>query len=178
MRSFVLAIAAMLLAASCTDDPEPIEPKPSDSPNPSAAPPEMPREAKANTPTGAANFVAYWVAVSNFAARTGNTKELRQISHRDCEGCRTYIDLFEDTYAAGGYFKGSEWRLSEVEVKPGDSEHLVFAHVDAPTGTFKKSSRSEVQRGNQENSDLAFGVSFSKGEWRLTQLGLKSEVVK
>jgi hypothetical protein len=178
MRSFALALAALLLVGSCTDDPEPIEPKVSDTPNPSASPPEMPREAKANTPTGAANFVAYWVEVSNFAAHTGNTEELEQISDRRCAGCRTYIDLYEDTYAAGGYFKGSEWRLSEVEVKPGDTEHLVFAHVDAPTGTFKRTSGSRVERGNQEDSDLAFGVSFSKGEWRLTQLGLKSEVVR
>jgi hypothetical protein len=178
MRSFVLAIAAVLLLASCTDDPKPIEPKATDATNPTAVAPEMPREASENTPTGAANFVSYWVEVSNFAAHTGDTKELRRISDTKCQGCRTYIDLYEDTYAAGGYFKGSDWRLSEVEVKPGDSEHLVFAHVDAPTGTFKRSSSSRVERGNQENSDLAFGVSFAKGEWRLTQLGLKSEVAK
>ncbi len=138
----------------------------------------MPKKAMANTPAGAATFVSYWVEVSNFAAHTGDTKELKRISDERCRGCRTYIDLYEETYAAGGYFKGSEWRLSNVQVKPGDSEHLVFAHVDAPTGTFKRSRSARVERGNQEDSDLAFGVSFASGKWLLTQLGLRSEVVE
>ena len=176
MRSFALAIATLLLLSSCTDDPEPIEPTASPSLSPTR--PAMPNKAQENTPSGAATFVSYWVEVSNFASQTGNTKELTRISDEECKGCKTYIDLYEETYAAGGYFKGSEWRLSEVEVQPGDSEHLVFAHVDAPVGTFKRSGDSRLERGNQEDSDLIFGVSFSADEWRVTQLGLKSEIVQ
>ena len=177
MRSFALAIASLVLLTACTDDPGPIEPTASPSLSPTT-PPAMPNKARENTPSGAATFVSYWVEVSNFASQTGDTKELKRISDGDCEGCRTYIDLYEDTYAAGGYFRGSEWRLSEVEVQPGASEHLVFAHVDAPVGTFKRASDSTVERGNQEDSDLVFGVSFSADKWHVTQLGLKNEVVR
>jgi hypothetical protein len=138
----------------------------------------MPDKARENTPSGAATFVFYWVEVSNFASQTGDTKKLTRISDRGCEGCHTYIDLYDETYADGGYFRGSEWHLSDVKVQPGASEHLVFAHVDAPVGTFKRASDSEVERGNQEDSDLVFGVSFSADGWRMTQLGLKDEVVR
>jgi len=178
MRSIALAIAALLLLASCSDDPEPIEPTASPSRSKTSSAPAMPNEARENTPSGAATFVSYWVDVSNIASQTGDTKELVRISNEDCAGCRTYIKLYEETYAAGGYFKGSEWRLSDVKVQPGGTEHLVFAHVDAPVGTFKRTSDSKLERGNQEDSDLVFGVSFSAGEWHLTQLGLKSEVVQ
>jgi hypothetical protein len=178
MRTFALAIATLLLLGACTDDPEPIEPKPSDSTGSRASVPELPKEAREDTPSGAATFVNYWVKVSNFASQTGDTKELRRISDDGCDGCRTYIELYEETYAAGGYFQGSEWKLSRVKVQPGDSEHLVFAHVDARIGKFKRTSDSKVKRGNQEDSDLVFGVSFVKNEWTLTQLGLESEVVR
>ena len=176
MRSIALAIAAVLLLASCSDDPEPIEPTASASEQPATSAPAMPDAARRDTPSGAATFVSYWVEVSNFASQTGDTEELTRISDETCEGCETYIDLYEKTYAAGGYFRGSEWRLSEVEVEPGDNEHLVSAHVDAPVGTFKKTRNSEVQRGNQEDSDLVFGVSYTNDSWRMTQLGLKSEL--
>ena len=174
MRSFALTIAALVLLTGCTDDPEPIEPPAS--PRVSATQPAMPSKARENTASGAATFVSYWVEVSNYASQTGNTRELTRISDEECEGCRSYIDLYEETYAAGGYFKGSEWRLSNVEVQPGASEHLVFAHVNAPVGTFKTTGDSRVERGNQEDSDLVFGVSFSASEWRVTQLGLESEL--
>jgi hypothetical protein len=175
MRSLALAVAALMLLASCSDDPEPIEPTATASEQPTSAP-AMPDAAREDTPSGAATFVSYWVEVSNFASQTGDTEELTRISDKNCKGCETYIDLYEKTYAAGGYFRGSEWRLSEVQVEPRGNEHLVFAHVDAPVGTFKTAKNSEVQRGNEENSDLVFGVSYVDDSWRLTQLGLKSEL--
>ena len=76
MRSIALAIAALMLVASCADDPEPIEPTASPSAKPTAAPPSMPEKANADDPSGAATFVRYWVSTFNYAAQTGDTEPI------------------------------------------------------------------------------------------------------
>jgi hypothetical protein len=138
----------------------------------------MPARAAKNNPSGAANFVAYWVEVSNYAARSGDVTDLSSISAKTCGGCQTYIRLYQETYAKGGYFKGSDWKISNVEVEAGKSEHLVFAHVDAPVGEFKRTAASKVKHGNAEDSDLVFGVTWTGSSWRMTQLGLESELAR
>src|SRR5690349_14062289 len=138
------ACAAIVLLAACGQRPEPIEPKaeaatpaPPTQAAPKAAPPTMPPIAKRHDEIGAANFVLYWVKVSNYAASTGDTRRLREISDPECEGCNRYIDLYEKTYAAGGYFRGSDWKLSQLSSESDGDTFLIRAHVSAPVGEFR-----------------------------------------
>src|SRR5580765_89757 len=98
MLRFQSALAAVTLLVACSHSPTPMEPKhdtpaTTTAPKPTAAPPTMPAAAKRHDATGAANFVLYWVNVSNYAATTGDTQRLREISDPKCEGCNRYIDL-------------------------------------------------------------------------------------
>lgn len=175
----IVLISAWLSA--CSPEPTPIEPKtepPSASTRPSPKPkvPVMPAIARRHDATGAANFVLYWVRVSNYAAKTGDTARLREISAPDCEGCNRYIDLYEKTYAAGGYFKGSDWKLSAISSEDSGSETLIRAHVDAPDGQFRNSRRDRTRRGNSEDSDLAFFVEPHDHQWELNGIVLQSEL--
>ncbi|MGA9100591.1 DUF6318 family protein, partial [Aeromicrobium sp.] len=111
-------------------------------------------------------------------SQTGDTRGLQKISTEKCEGCRAYIDLYRKTYEAGGFFRGSIWELSSIRVKRGDRESLVLAHVDAPQGTYRKARNAKLKHGNSEDSELAFGAKYSSGAWRMTQLGLASEIVE
>lgn len=136
----------------------------------------MPAIAERNDANGAANFVLYWVKVSNYAANTGDTARLREISHPDCEGCNRYIDLYEKTYANGGYFKGSEWRLTKASTEADGSGYLVHTHVVAPVGEFRNSQSDRLRRGNAEDSDLAFFVARQGRSWQLAELVLEEEL--
>ena len=116
MRSIALAIAALLLLASCADDPEPIEPKPSPSAKRNPTPPSMPKKAKADDPSGAATFVGYWVSTFNYAAQTGDADPMRKHA-QDCEPCKEYADEFQSLPTARRP-KSPPWKLEDVSVGP------------------------------------------------------------
>jgi hypothetical protein len=135
----------------------------------------MPKMAERNDATGAANFVLYWVKVSNYAALTGDTQLLRDISAPNCSGCNRYIELYEKTYEAGGYFKGSNWHLGAPQVEHAGGRFQVFSHVTAPAGTYKSSRGKPAQKAARENSNMVFEVGQTEGQRTLTQLVLRSE---
>jgi hypothetical protein len=127
MRSFALGVAAVLLLASCTDDPDPIEPKPSVSSTQAATEPAMPDSAREDTPSGAANFVDYWVSTFNYGARTGNVEPM--LSHAgDCKPCKRYASDFR-SLPAKKRASGQAWTLTNVRVGPDRDPIEVVADI-------------------------------------------------
>lgn len=175
MRLFALAVSASLLIGSCTDDPEPIEPTPSASAEPTPSPPELPESARKDTPAGAANFVRHWIDVSNYAAVTGDTSELKDLSDPRCRGCESYIDLYESTYAKGGYFKGGDRGIGEVDLEVGKEEVYIRGKVKAAPGRYRVSKSRPERESKAEETEVVFAVIFAKDEWRMTQVGLASK---
>ncbi|HUP99585.1 MAG TPA: DUF6318 family protein [Aeromicrobium sp.] len=180
MRRFALACAALLLLSACQTRPQPIEPTAAASARPAPAsatkgstvePPGLPVITKRNDATGAANFVLYWVKVSNYAALTGDTELLREISAPACEGCRRYIELYEKTYADGGYFRGGAQKLKSVEYQKGAREHFFFCELLMAPGTFRRSRSSEPAITKGETSNVVFAVSRVGDSWIVTQIG-------
>jgi len=126
MRSIALAIAAVLLLASCSDDPEPIEPKTSASGTTSE--PVLPDSAREDSPSGAANFVDYWVTTFNYGAQTGNVEPM--LSHAgDCKPCKGYAKEFRQL-APANRAREPVWRLSNVSVSADRDPIEVEADVE------------------------------------------------
>jgi hypothetical protein len=161
MRSFALAIAALLLLSSCADDPEPIQP----SPKPDA--PAMPPQAKKKSPEGVASFVKHYVEVLNYASKTGRVQELARLSADSCKGCESYIDLFRSTYESGGYFRGGEWEISDYELEVADRSTIVFVHVDAPAGTTRANGSASQTKTSPEDSEILFEVQTVTDQYRV-----------
>lgn len=180
MRRLVLACAALACLVGCSGQPDPIEPtsgsssKPRTSPGPisTLTPPALPKLAERNDATGAANFVLYWVKVSNYAALTGDTELLRSISSPDCEGCNRYIELYERTYAAGGYIRGASEQMSNVMSEQGESETYTRATLSSPDGKFKPARSARVQQTPAESVTVVFASRRSRTAWIMTQVGL------
>ena len=175
MRSFALAIAALLLLSSCTDEPQPIEPSASPSAKPTTTAPPLPESARKNTPAGAANFVKHWIEVSNYSAQTGDTKQLRTISEPDCDGCNAYIELYEATYSKGGYFKGGDRRIGEVDMEIGKDEVYVRGELHADEGSYRKTETAHERTSKPEVTPVVFATRFANTRWRMTQVGLDSK---
>ncbi|MGH8527565.1 MAG: DUF6318 family protein [Gammaproteobacteria bacterium] len=127
MRSFALTLATLFLLTSCTDDPKPIEPTPSASATPTQTEPTMPPSAREDTPSGAANFVDYWVDTFNYGARTGEVQPMLEDAG-DCKPCRGYARDFE-SLPRSKRPKGSAWTLTEVRVGPNRDPIEVVAEV-------------------------------------------------
>jgi hypothetical protein len=160
MRFGGIVLAALLTLGACSSDPEPKEPRrTSTSASPTATAPTLPAQAKEDTPEGAAAFVKHYIDVFNYAARTGDVEELSKLSSPTCEGCQSYIRLYRDTYKAGGYFKGSDWTLSNVELEVADEVTNVFVLVRSDAGTRRKSSTTKTLPGDPENTEIVFTVS-------------------
>jgi len=128
MRSFALAVAALLLVGSCTDDPEPIEPKKSATPSPAATEPAMPDSAREDTPSGAANFVDYWVSTFNYGAKTGDVEPMLKDAS-ECKPCMGYARDFQ-RLAPSDRAKKRVWQLSDVSVSADRDPIEVEAQVE------------------------------------------------
>lgn len=170
------AVMALVLLSACSGDPEPREPAPSPSASPTATPPDMPDLANEESDEGAAAFVAHYVDVFNFAATTGDVTRLRELSSSACEGCSAYIDLYRETYEAGGFFRNSDWSIRDIAVEKLDNQYFAYVRVTAPTGDYRTTSQGEIKRGNSEDTNLVFVASKATGDWQLMQLGLESEL--
>ena len=138
MRLVGLTCAALVMLAACSGEPTPIEPtsKPSatkvDSsadPTSTLKPPTLPAAAKRNDETGAANFVLYWVKAFNYAARTGDSDEMRRFA-AGCKVCLGYADDFESLVPTKRA-AAEAWTLSDVNVVRADRGYEVQATVTA-----------------------------------------------
>lgn len=179
MRTIGTVLAALLLVGACSSDPTPREPNrsattPGSSAPPTAAPtvPPMPAQAGEDSPEGAAAFVKHWVDVFNYAAATGDVDELSRLSSPECKGCQNYIKLYRDTYAAGGYFKGGDWTLGELELEFDRKSAFVTSSVRVDPGLTRSESSAPESSETGETTKVSFAVDLSAKLPQISQLGL------
>lgn len=146
MRIVGLIAAALVLVAGCQGDPDVLEPDPTTSPTPTATPPEMPDQATEDSEEGAAAFVAHWIDVYNYAARTGDGERLRSISP-DCDACDSYADALEANAAEGAAPGGDVWELRDLQ-------------VDTSTGRYDVLSRIRVR---ESDGSREYAIGFELG---------------
>ena len=139
---------------------------------PAAVVPTMPAQASEDSPEGAAAFVKYYVDVFNYAAATGDVEELTRLSSPDCSGCQSYIKLYKETYAAGGYFKGGDWKIGDLEVATDEQISYLTTQVTVEAGTFRETADDTEASDAGERTKVSFAIEKNSGSWRTSQLGL------
>ncbi|AWB92631.1 hypothetical protein C3E78_10705 [Aeromicrobium chenweiae] len=132
----------------------------------------MPDQAREDSPEGAAAFVKHYVDVFNYAAATGDVEELTRLSSPSCKGCQSYINLYRDTYAAGGYFKGGKWNLGDLNLEVGNDETYLTTQVMVDEGTSRSRADAEEVGEKGERNTISFAAQATAEGWRLQQLGL------
>lgn len=170
-----MVLTAALLVGACSSDPAPKEPAGTPSASsqaPTAAPPTMPAQAREDSPEGAAAFVVYYIDVFNHAARTGDVTELSKLSSPDCTGCQRYIKLYRDTYAAGGYFKGGDWKLGELTLEPSETETFITTEVTSTATAYRRRSGSPERLGPEEKNTITLAVTKEPGRRIVSQMAL------
>ncbi|NRQ50490.1 DUF6318 family protein [Aeromicrobium stalagmiti] len=172
MRFGGIVLVTALLLGACSSDPEPVEPTRSSPPTPTVTPPAMPDQAREDTPEGAAAFVKHYVDVFNYAASTGDVEELSRLSSPACEGCQSYIDLYRDTYQAGGYFKGGDWTIGDLSLEIESEQTFLTTRVDVADGRGRSSADSTETAESGETTRVSFAAARDSEGWRVQQLGL------
>ena len=123
MRNVVAAmLAGILLLTGCNGDsseadPPPPPPASSAAPSETGAPtePPLPDAATARTNEGAEAFVRYWLSLSNYALRTGETGTLRALSDPGCVGCVGGAESIERLHKDNGKVTGGDLRITRLE---------------------------------------------------------------
>jgi hypothetical protein len=176
MRFGGIVLATALALSACSSEPTPREPDPSKpttaTTTPAVAVPTMPPQASEDSPEGAAAFVKHYVDVFNYAAATGDVKELSRLSAPECVGCQKYIDLYRDTYEAGGNFKGGDWKIGDLKLEFDPAETFVTTDVEISPTRYRKSLKSKETTGPGDASRITFGVTGSRGLKTISQLAL------
>jgi hypothetical protein len=132
----------------------------------------MPAQASEDSPEGAAAFVKHYVDVFNYAAATGDVEELARLSAPDCEGCQSYITLYRDTYAAGGYFKGGDWKIGDLRMENAGVEAYATTDVEVQPTKYREDPTSAETFGPAETTAVAFAVTGSGAQKVVSQLAL------
>jgi len=78
----------------------------------------MPAEAKGTSEASAKAFVRYYFATINFAARTGDTDQLRELGSPDCTSCEAITENIADIYGDGGNIRSDGWELRSIIAVP------------------------------------------------------------
>ena len=165
MRSFALAVAAVLLLGSCTDDPEPIEP--AGNAEPTVTAPAMPDIAKAESPKGQIAFVRHVVSVLNFAVDSGSTHELEELFDPACEACGKYVARVRSDNADQGDVEGFKWRVTKGQVLEGD---VVEASIEAAPYKRKDPATGEHTQVRAARYRLGFKLESRNDQWLVTDL--------
>lgn len=172
----------MLLAlTACGGSPHPQPlPKPisSTSPTPSASasasptPPVMPEAAGAKTKAGAEAFARGFIEALNYAGTSGDTKPLRGLYISLCTRCEAIADGVDQTYAAGGYFRGGEWSPTRFKFYAIENNVAVLDAIVTyqPQTWVKKSGATPITYRGSENNLKALNLRWQAGEWHVSAL--------
>jgi hypothetical protein len=166
MRSFALAVAALLLIGSCTDNPDPIEPTRTKA-LPTVTAPVMPEAATAKSPKGQIAFVRHVVSVFNFAVGSGSTQELEGLFDPACEACRRYVARVHSDNAGEGDVEGFKWRVTKGQVLEGD---LVEVSIEAAPYRKKVPANGEPAQVEAARYRLGFKLENRNSQWLVTEL--------
>ena len=162
MRLFALAIAALLLLSSCTDEPAPIEPKSSPTAKSPAIAPALPSEATKETPDGAIAFVNHWINVLNFAVNTGAVEKIRDLNDPKCKGCRSYEDQVKMSNRGGAEVRDFKWTGGKSSLS---EERRLEATIRADDYQVRDSPRDEWSNVRGSTFRLGFELKWTNGRW-------------
>lgn len=123
LGSVVAAVVTVGLLSGCTSSAEPTPlPEPTDPTSPSASasatPPTLPPEAEGTSPRAAKAFARHYVDLINYAARTGDTQDLRKLGAPGCVSCKAIASNIEKIYNAGGHIESHGWKVTVVSTVP------------------------------------------------------------
>jgi uncharacterized protein DUF6318 len=138
-----------------------------------ATQPELPDEATRPGRAGARAFVAYYVALENYASETGDVDPLIEYSHPECGGCQDLIRFYGRWYERGGWFKGAHRTiLSFDRVFRAVSPHDMYIRLHGRTsgGTYRERRGAPIHRARGDRFDLLLWLIREQQGWQVSRL--------
>jgi hypothetical protein len=179
-----LIVAGAVVLAGCTgDDPEPTPTTTSSAPTsstsepttsePTVAAPEIPAEAAAQTPEGAAAFTGYWIDLMNHAYATGDTQPLEAITSPDCTECRGFVTDLQSSLRGGNRIEGGSISVANLVggLLSADNTSIVSGSFEQAASTTVAPDGEVVEETPATaRQPIAFYCSWSGSGWTLRRV--------
>jgi hypothetical protein len=174
-------VVAALLLAGCSGDEPAAEPPPLKAPTTSPVatespttpePPVLPAAARKNTKAGAVAFARFYVSLLNYTASTGETRELRHRSSRQCESCMSVAVTVEQIYESGGSINHYGWHVRRYNVTNTGraGSWLVVLGIRAQPHVVRESASGDSRRLDGGNFTIAVYAHASRSGWVMTRM--------
>ncbi|MGN6130270.1 MAG: DUF6318 family protein, partial [Nocardioidaceae bacterium] len=140
--------------------------------SPVAAAPTMPAAARGTGPKAAKAFARHFFATINYAARTGEVEELRQLATDKCDSCRAIERNISKAYAAGGHIRSKGWKVTSLSLVPAQPEKQPILNV----GLIQSPELVVPRRGAEPirypggRKPMTMSLLYDAGEWQVTRL--------
>jgi hypothetical protein len=156
-RTTAAVLAAGLLLAGCSDDPEPRF-EPTESPSPtetsSSAAPE------AQSPE---EFIREWFELNTEMQNTGETEAFLALS-RGCKTCKELASRIEGIYAAGGNVAIAYQKVQSVDARGGEEFSVM---VNAAPTVFSETADSPEDRLKGGPNEFIMRITRDGKAWRM-----------
>jgi hypothetical protein len=160
-RWVAVAVVLPVLAAGCSDDPEPrFEPSPSPTESTSSAA-AKPKAWEVQSQAGAVAFAKHWIDVFNEAGQSGDTSDLKRLSAPECKACSNFVNMIEDLYATGGRLETRGWAVQAAVPAEGLS-------VDRPRVSMRVKQAPQKVHDGESGSVESFPGGYATFSARLT----------
>ena len=173
VRVGVVAVAVVFAVAGCSAGDAPSAALPSGSAPPQSSPPTeppLPATATQDTPAGAQSFARYWLAVLEYAYKSGDTTQLLGLGR--CKSCRALADSIDQFYTQGGRFEGGAFSVLDVHAtryvkNSGSVVDLVYLR---DSGLAIPASGPPKQVAQEKRVEFLFTLGRQHQSWQVTIL--------
>lgn len=177
LASILSTMCLLYAATGCGESPKPIplgseSTKPTAS-SPSSAVPSLPPEARQKNEAGVKATVEAFVAAWNLAAGTGDTRPLTALSMAECKKCSAAAETARETYAAGGRYENSQWKIGMFTLK-GIQDNVAYVEllIDTSPNTYLPSASASPQHfpGSTNYPHFLRLEWLRSGQWQVLAL--------
>lgn len=190
----VLVGALVLAGCGGGDEPEPdlaptattvTQETPTASPEPTAGPGPTPWPAPTRPATmerddieGAKAAAEYFLSLYPYVYATGDLDVWREMSHPECEFCRSVDENVDRIFGDGGYALGGEIAVEEIVAAPPDDEYPHFRvgihGAEEPSDVYSADGEIEVSTSGGRGT-YSFAVLREGSSWTIRGVFAESE---
>lgn len=161
-RHAAALLAAALLLAGCSDDPEPRF-QPTETPSPTES--SSTAEPEAQSPE---EFVREWFELSFQMQNSGETEAFRAAS-KDCATCNDIADRVDDIYGAGGMIRLASQEILKMELGARSRTIKQYeVHVLTSPTLYREAEGTKPERYEGGRTSYTVTVAMNSAEqWQM-----------
>lgn len=129
--------------------------------------PTLSRAADEFTAAAAQVFVEHYYRLINHAARTGDTRPLRQASAAECRGCDNVADQIERAYRTDGGITGFWWDPYFTHAMDEQDYKVTAADVEADAYIYRRAADAKPHRVRKTEHHHLLRARRYDGRWRM-----------